>query len=304
MFTKKMAKAFAQTALLISAAMPAQAKDYTHSLGTVEINEVPKRVVVLGYGSLDFVDALGVTPIAMPQSLLPANLAKYKGKEFTNTGSLKEVNYETLFTLKPDLIIAEGRMAKIYKDLKDIAPVYMFQVDNKDYWKSTKAHWETVSEIFDKEEKGAELIKGIQTQIDELKQKNTQTPQTVLSTLSNGSSVMSLGSVSRFSFVYNEAGLQTSKSVNVKAKSRTHGDLISFEYIADAKPDILLVLDRDQAIGNSGKAKELFNNDLVNSTPAAKNGKIIYLDTSAWYLSAGGYQTTQTMIDELNHAVK
>lgn len=296
---------FTKAALLMVAITPAMAKTYTHSLGTVHIDEVPQRVVVLGFGSLDFVDALGVTPIAMPKKLLPDNLAKYKAEEFTNTGSLQEANYETLFTLKPDLIIAEGRMAKIYKDLAEIAPTYMFQIDSKNYWQTTQLHWNNLSDIFDKQQQGAELVADIQNKIDALKEKNIQTPLKALTTMSNGSNVSSFGPISRFSFIYQEAGFKNATSENVPAESRTHGDLISFEYIADAKPDVLFILDRDQAVGKAtGKAKQLFSNDLVKSTPAANNERLIYLAPAAWYLAAGGYHSIQVMINDLNRAIK
>ncbi|MEI8597414.1 ABC transporter substrate-binding protein [Vibrio sp. M60_M31a] len=132
MFGKTYLRVATSTLLLALAPIGAFAKTYQHSMGSVEINEVPKRVVVLGYGSLDYVDALGVTPIGVPKTLLPTTLEKYKGDSVENTGSVKEVNFETLFTLKPDLIIAEARMATIYKDLKDIAPTSLFEIDTKD----------------------------------------------------------------------------------------------------------------------------------------------------------------------------
>ncbi|UJF18387.1 siderophore ABC transporter substrate-binding protein [Vibrio sp. SS-MA-C1-2] len=290
------------TGLLLMTASVSYAKSYVHDLGSVNIDEVPQRVVVLGYGSLDFVDALGVTPVGMPKQLLPATLEKYKDAQFINTGSLKEVNYETLFTLKPDLIIAEGRMARIYKDLNEIAPTYMFQIDTKDYWNTTKKHWENLSEIFGKQQKGAELIANIDNKINQLHQQAEDKPLKTLTVMSNGSNITKFGAVSRFSFIYQEAGFKTSTSENVKTKAATHGNLISFEYIADAKPDVLLILDRDQAIGTAnGHAEELFDNSLVNSTPAAKNNEIKYLDPSAWYLASGGYQSTKVMIDDLNH---
>ncbi|ETX09376.1 Ferric anguibactin-binding protein [Marinomonas ushuaiensis DSM 15871] len=280
------------------------AKTYQHSLGTIDIDGVPQRVVVLGFGSLDFVDALGVEPIAVPKSLLPESLSKYKADKFANTGSLKEVNYETLFTLKPDLIIAEARMAELYKDLSDIAPVYMYRIDSENYWETTKNHWNNLSEIFNKQEKGKELVHNIQSKIDALNAKSTAKPLKALTVMSNGGNVTSFGPISRFSFVYQEAGFEVSKSVDVEVESRAHGDLISFEYIADAKPDVLLVLDRDQAIGKAnGKAKELFSNDLVESTPAAKNKRITYLEPVAWYLSSGGYHSTNLMIDDLSNAI-
>ncbi|MBB1271309.1 siderophore ABC transporter substrate-binding protein [Psychromonas sp. SR45-3] len=291
--------------LLVAVTSPAFATTYEHSLGTVEINGVPKRVVILGFGSLDFVDALGVTPIAMPKSLLPITLEKYKADKYVDTGTLQEVNYETLFTLKPDLIIAEGRMAKLYPDLAAIAPTYLFQVEAKHYWESTQKHWLNLSKILGKEEKGAQLIADIQNRIDKIKQKTQRTPLKVLTAMSNGSNITSFSPTSRFSFIYDEAGFMPSTSGNVASKNHTHGNLISFEYIADAQPDVLLILDRDQAIGKaSGQAQQLFNNALVNSIPAAKNGRIIYLDTTAWYLAAGGYRSIKQMILDLNNAIR
>lgn len=302
---KKMSKFLFCASLFALSTATVSAKSYEHSLGSVEIAEVPQRVVVLGYGSLDFVDALGVTPVGLPKTLLPENLSHYDNDEITNTGSLQEANFETLFTLKPDLIIAEGRMAKIYDDLKDIAPVYMYQIDTKNYWETTQFHWNNISEIFGKQAEGAALVAEVQAKIDDLNNRNQQQPLQALTVMSNGNNITSFSPVSRFSFVYQEAGFNTSKSVNVAAKSNTHGDLISFEYIADAKPDVLLILDRDQAIGSgSGQAKQLFNNGLVNATPAAQNGNVVYLDAAAWYLSAGGYHSTQVMIDDLNRAIK
>lgn len=292
-------------ALLLITSTSTFADTYRHSLGKIEINEVPQRVVILGFGSLDFVDALGVTPIAMPKKLLPTALNKYQAKEFINTGSLQEVNYETLFTIKPDLIIAEARMARIYKDLIDIAPTYMFQIDSKNYWESTQQHWQNISKILGKEERGKELIYEIQTKIDNLKQKQKKLSLKALTVMSNGSNVTSFGPNSRFSFVYNDAGFKTSTSNDIESTPSTHGNLISFEYIADASPDVLLILDRDQAIGKeSGQAKKLFNNPLINTTPAAKHQRIIYLNPAAWYLTAGGFNSLKTMINDLERAIR
>lgn len=304
-FAKNVFHGLLKVILLVVVTSPAFATTYEHSLGTVEINGVPKRVVVLGFGSLDFVDALGVTPIAMPKSLLPTTLEKYKADKYVDTGTLQEVNYETLFTLKPDLIIAEGRMAKLYPDLAAIAPTYLFQVEAKHYWESTQKHWLNLSKILGKEEKGAQLIADIQNRIDKIKQKTQRTPLKVLTAMSNGSNITSFSPTSRFSFIYDEAGFMPSTSTNVASKNHTHGNLISFEYIADAQPDVLLILDRDQAIGKaSGQAQQLFNNALVNSIPAAKNGRIIYLDTTAWYLAGGGYRSIKQMILDLNNAIR
>ncbi|GAM76430.1 hypothetical protein JCM19241_3967 [Vibrio ishigakensis] len=46
----------------------------------------------------------------------------------------------------------------MYDELSQIAPTYMFQIDNKDYWKTTQAHWQTLGDIFNQEQKVAEFI--------------------------------------------------------------------------------------------------------------------------------------------------
>lgn len=304
MFGKTSLRVATSTLLLALVPFGTMAKTYQHSMGSVEINDVPKRVVVLGYGSLDYVDALGITPVGVPKTLLPTTLEKYKGDSVVNTGSVIEVNFETLFTLKPDLIIAEGRMANSYKDLKDIAPTYMFEIDTKDYWKTTQTHWRVLGDIFNKEERAEQLIADVQAQIEQLHTKVAANPPRALTVSNSGNNLAMFGPDSRFSFVYNEAGFATSSSDNVKTKAGKHGNLISFEYIADAQPEVLLVLDREQAIGRSnGKAKALFDNELIKSTPAEKNNRVMFIDPAAWYLTAGGYQSTQTMIKELNQVI-
>jgi iron complex transport system substrate-binding protein len=304
MIHKKIIGLFFTFTLVITSTL-SLADTYKHSLGEIEINGVPKRVVVLGFGSLDFVDALGVTPIAMPKNLLPEALSKYKAEQFINTGSLQEVNYETLFTLKPDLIIAEIRMSALYKDLSSVAPTYMFEIDSNNYWKSTQQHWKNISKILGKEEQGTKLISDIQSKIDTLKKEQSKSSPKALTVMSNGSNITSFDANGRFSFIYNEAAFKPAISNDVKTTPNRHGNLISFEYIADAKPDVLFILDRDQAIGKEiGRAEKSFDNPLVNSTPAAKNKRIVYLDPAAWYLTAGGFNSLKTMISDLERAIR
>ncbi|MEF1228022.1 ferric anguibactin-binding protein, partial [Vibrio fortis] len=76
-------------------------------------------------------------------------------------------------------------------------------------------------------------------------------------------------------------------------------------YIADAKPEVIYVLDREQAIGRSeGRAKQLFDNALVAETPAAKLDNIVFIDSSAWYLAGGGVTATQRMLKDIDRTVK
>ncbi|MFH0263399.1 siderophore ABC transporter substrate-binding protein [Vibrio barjaei] len=291
--------------LTASFAMVANASAVTiqHFKGTSEFDETPKRVVVLGNGSLDVLDRLGVKPVGAPHSLLPDYLAKYKAST-GNTGSVGEPDFEAIFTLKPDVIIAENRMLRVYDELNKIAPTVMFYVDNGEYWQDTQANWRMLGELFDKEAEAEALIAETQAQFDKTASVVSKQDLNALMLMNNGNNVAMFNKGSRFSIVFDDFGFGESTSQSVAPIQGSHGNLISFEYVADAKPEVIFILDREQAIGRSvGKAKELFNNPLVNSTPAAQNKKIVYINPNAWYISGGGVTATQTMIADIDKAL-
>lgn len=294
------AKKLLLSSLILGAAFQANAETYKHSLGETKIDAVPERVVVLGQGSLDLLDALNIDPIAMPQALLPDYLAKYKADTYTNSGSAKEPNFETIYTLKPDLIIGEGRQIDVYDELEEIAPTYMFVIDDQDYWATTQAHWRSVGKIFDKEAEVEKLIEQTNQNIAKLHQQAQEHPLKTLLIMNNGNKLALFGENSRFSVVFDEFGLTPAQAAPDVKPTGSHGNLISFEYIANAKPDAMLILDREQAIGrSSGNAKKLFTNPLVDTTPAAEANRVVFLDSNAWYLSAGGFQSTNKMIQDV-----
>lgn len=300
--SKALTKVLAVATLALSTLFSAtsMAKTYTHNLGTVEINEVPQRVVVLGQGSLDVLDEMGIEPVGLVKPLLPHFLTEYSADKYQSVGSLQEPNFEAIYMLKPDLIIAEGRVAKLYKELSEIAPTYMFQIDNQDYWKTTQEHWTNLGEIFGKQDKVAELIETTDARITQVHQAAQSEKLRTLAVMNNGNNLAMFGEKSRFSIIFQEFGFIPAHAQNTKPTG-THGNLISFEYIADAKPEAMIILDREQAIGrSSGRAEALFDNALVHGTPAYQANHMVFMDPSAWYISAGGYKATHIMIDDVS----
>ena len=109
--------------LSMAAADEAKTITATHTLGTVELPVNPKRVAVLDYGSLETISELGVTPaLALPKKFLPPYLSKFSGEQYTDLGTVKEFNIETINAFKPDLIIISGRQQDYYQKLSSIAP--------------------------------------------------------------------------------------------------------------------------------------------------------------------------------------
>ncbi len=87
-------------------------------------------------------------------------------------------------------------------------------------------------------------------------------------------------------------------------KTGTHGDVISYEFIREANPKNILVIDRNSLHAKSDHdlAKAL-DNDLVKATSAYKNKKITFLDVDAWYLAMSGVTATEKMVSEIKHTI-
>lgn len=274
-----------------------------HIGGKTEINGIPERVVVLGHGSLDALNYLGVTPVGSLHSLLPDYLAKYKDLT-VNSGSFHEPNLEALFTLKPDLIIIENRMSHMYEEISKIAPSILFYVEDGQYWQDTQKNWRMLGEIFAKQDVIERKIAETNSLFERAKKKTKQQGADALMVMNNGGKVTMYNEGSRFSIIFDEFGFRDASKNRVQNTAGTHGNLISFEYIFDAKPNVMFVLDRESAIGtNSGKAQAHFDNDLVNATPAGQSNKVIFIDPNAWYLTAGGITATEKIIADVYKAL-
>lgn len=284
---------------LAAASNYVQAVTITHIKGSTTLNNQPKRVVVLGNASLDVLDKIGIQPIGAPHSLLPNYLKKYENST-RNTGTTAEPDFEAIYMLKPDLIIAENRMLTLYDELSEIAPTIMFYVNTGHYWQDSIKNWRMLGKLFNKEETVESYINKVQGRIDKTETLIAKKGLNALVIMSNGKSIAKFDENSRFSLIFNQFKFKPARSKNVASRKGRHGELISFEYIADAKPDTVFILDRQQAIGrSSGRAQTLFNNSLVQTTPAATNNKITFLNSNAWYISSGGITATNLMIDDI-----
>ncbi|WP_413283710.1 siderophore ABC transporter substrate-binding protein [Vibrio sp. MA40-2] len=275
------------------------AASVNHLFGTTTVDTPPKRVAVIGVGALDALDYFAITPIAVSHgTTYPKYLEKYNGDKFASTGSLFEPDFEAIYTLKPDLIVVGARGSKFYKELQEIAPTLVFTLDDKkSYWESTQQQWRNLGTLFNIESQVEQTIADFDVQIEKIKQHNQANEHDALTVMSSGGNVTTFGAHSRFSVIYTDFAFK--ESVHDIKDSR-HGDLVSYEFIRDAKPSTLFVVDRDKLV-NKGKSntRAAFDNDLVKATPAYKNDRVIFLDINAWYLAIAGVNATQQMIDDI-----
>lgn len=271
-----------------------------HKQGQLQLDKPPKRVVSFDLASLDTLDALGVEVVGAPRDFIPEPLAKYQDDQYTHVGSLFEPDFEALAALQPDLIIIGGRAAPAYRQLSRLAPTLDLTHDYQHFMDDLRLSSRLLGQLFNKEEAVEKLLADLDERLEATRQLG-QEAGTGLVILTSGGRISAYGSGSRTGWIHDELGIQP---VSTGVQASTHGDPISFEFLLQANPDYLFVLDRDTAIqSGKGSARALLDNDLVHQMTAYQKDQIIYLDSVTWYTLVSGLNATRRMIDEIHAAL-
>lgn len=275
--------------LVAAAALPVVAVQAAETLTVQTFNEKnapvevvipkdPKRVAVLDYAVLDTMDAwgLGDRVTALPKSTALPWLAKYKNdSKIVNTGTPKEVDFEALMASEPDVIFVSGRLEQTKAKLVQLGGIF-----------GKTAEAEAAGRAFD--ERAAAI-------------RTASAGRTAVVGMVTSSHFNMLGLKSKGSLIGNEFGFK-----NIAHGANTdHGSESSFELLVKLNPDFIFVCDRDSAISRPGArlAQDVMTNPLVERTDAAKNGRIVHLTSSAWYLAEGGLRATDMMFADIEKAL-
>jgi len=299
-FTKGIAAALIG-GLLAATSVPALAEDIlvTHAQGETSVPVNPAKVITFDLATIDTLDALGVEIAGLPGTNLPEYLSKYGEDKYLKVGSLFEPDYEAVAAAAPDLIIVAGRSSAAYPELAKIAPTIDLSNDWTKFEASIRANSEILGQIFSKQDE----IKALETKLDEsIATAKAKAPEagTALVILTNAGEVTAFGPGSRFGWLYDTLGLKAAAS---SAEAGAHGDAVSFEYILEANPDWLFVIDRDAATGGAEAAKQVLDNELVGQTNAWKNGHVVYLDPVRTYIINGGLPAFTLLVDQVADAL-
>ncbi|MFB7598660.1 ABC transporter substrate-binding protein [Streptomyces sp. NPDC056160] len=135
---KDFGSAAEKTAAMGTDAKPGQwPRTIKHAMGTTELEQQPRRVVVLDVGELDNVVSLGIKPVGVAYTEGSPHLPSYlKGAGSPKSvGTISSLNLEAIAALKPDLILgSQLRAADSYDELSKIAPT-VFSVRPGFTWK-------------------------------------------------------------------------------------------------------------------------------------------------------------------------
>lgn len=275
----------------------------TDALGEEEVPLNPESVVVFDMGVLDTLDTLGVDAITgvAKGGAVPSYLEKYASDDYVTVGDLFEPDLEAIPRAEPDLIIVGGRSAAMHDTLEktfEDVPVLDMSVDETSYLESSRKNIETLASIFEKEQQAQDKLAEYDDRIAALRTKAADAGEGLV-LLTSGGEVTAYSLNSRFGFLHQDFGVRPATKQLGDRESR-HGEAVSFEFIREADPDLLYVVDRDAAIGEEGKtAEEILDNALVKKTSAWKNDKVTYVDAEAWYIVVGGLTSLGTLLDDV-----
>ena len=278
-----------------------------HPLGTTVVTQLPQRVVAFDMSELDTLDQLGAPVVGIAKDYVTSFLTRYRDDtNVADVGSTIQPNLERLHALKPDLILISPLQAHSYKELSQIAPTVYDDVvlTNKkgNLIETAKAHLTLLGRILDKPELARQKVAEMDAKVEQTSQVTAGRPEKALIVLHNNGAFTSYGVKSRYGFVFDTLGV---KPASTDIEAGLHGQPISNEFIQQADPDILYVIDRT-AVMEHRPALDLksLDNPLLRKTKAWNNGRVIFVDAQTWYLCTASVTCLNRMADEVVEGYK
>ena len=272
---------------------------------SVVVPKSPSKVVVMNYGALDTLDALGKGSIVIgaPLSVLPSYLEQYKNANIADTGNMKEPSIDAIKQAKPQLIIIDGRQASKTQELSKIAPVINLSVDAKNYLESTKKHINLLADITGTENTASTLIQALDVKINNAQSVAQSSPKKAIVAIHNDGKMILINASSSAALIHDV--LKVKRAVPFFIQPINNGErpkptFIDNYYVSDVKPDIIYVVDRSKAIGQTAMKEDFFDAKIL----AASNTQVVYLTPDLWYLSGGGAESLDRQIDEVINGLK
>jgi iron complex transport system substrate-binding protein len=266
--------------------------------GPVTVGKTPQTLAVFDIAAVDTLSSLGVKIAGLPDNLYVPELAGLRSGADV-VGTIFEPDLEALSALAPDLIVVGGRSSPQLAATSRVAPTIDMTMDGDDLFAQAKQRLEAYGALIGKQLEAtalaAELDGILLSTRAAVKDKGK-----ALILMTSGPKVTAYGRGSRFGWVH--SALELPAAVE-DVEAATHGEAVSFEFVRDANPDWLIVVDRAAAIGSGEQnAKATLDNELVAQTTAWKKGQVIYMPAADFYIAAGGVQSMKRVLETVRNA--
>lgn len=264
--------------------------------GDVEIPANPERIVDLS-GNSDILSILGYKVVGTANSdaydytKFPSYLEEtLKDAAIVGFSMQDTMDIEAIMNLTPDLIIISTVQEKMYEQLQEIAPTLMIQLEALNWKDDIK----TFAKLFNKEEAADTWIANYENKAKESGagvKESLGADTTYLAFLASGGQFYVFDGAGFGTILYEDMGL--AKPEGMPAQSDISLPVVTFEGLAEIKADYIFVLatDEDLAVLN--------DNAIWKSIPAVKDGKIINLSASPYFVQGYSSIGRDLLIDEI-----
>ncbi|WP_141505177.1 AraC family transcriptional regulator [Paenibacillus luteus] len=255
----------------------AQTRIVPTAMGDVEVPANPKRVVVLYL--LGDVVAMGIKPVGVSEVSEGAAFEKELA-DVESLGTWFEINPEAVMALDPDLIIVPSE--ETYNKLKQIAPTIYVPYDTM----TTGERLALLGQAFGKEQETQALLDNFNAKVEESKEKLSAAglKDKTVTIIEGGKKEMAVIASKQFGrgsqIVYEYLDMKAPEILQKKIDVATEasGDSVSMEVLPEYIDDYVI---RSSYEGMD----DLTTNQIWNSIPAVKEGRLIELSFSLSYYS-------------------
>lgn len=248
--------------------------------GEIKIPANPTKVVGLSVVYPEFLEALGVTPIAVQN--FHADFPTYLQEPFKDTlkmGIAETPNFEMILASDPDLILAPVWWSgKDYDQLSEIAPTVL--LPQRDDWRD---ELKDIGEVLGKQDIADKVIQDLAAQEAEAKQKldDLVGNETVMYMMVMPNSFFLYGDqIDRGKFIHTTLGLEMIPNFPDKDPSLS----ISLEKLPEYNPDHLIIQLNDE---NNAEVKQTYEDMLDSSLwknmNAVKKNQVYTMAGRDWF---------------------
>lgn len=252
-----------------------------HSWGTTEVPLRPKRIVVLDLPFLDAFCALGQPVVGFAgtsDKAVPAYLKDRlpDGNHPTFVGERKQPNLEVIYSLKPDLIVANpDRHKMIRQQLESVAPTIALTDDSLD---QVREMIRVFAVITDRNDESGILNEQLALSLEQVRQTQVGQPRVLLvgafedefSTWTEGSFIGSLFQEMGADYAFKEAPRAS--------ESQTEVAKVTIEGLAQLNPDFLFVY---------GDPSRWDQNHIYRGLQANLDERVLQVDRDLWSRARG-----------------
>lgn len=272
--------------MMFVALLPGQvlARDVNHAMGTTNVPDEPKRVVVLTNEATEAVLELGVTPVGAVKSWFGDPWYPFLGDQLEGVeqlGTELDVNLELVASLQPDLIIGSTkRHEDIYTQLSAIAPT-VYVVNATDFQKNMV----TYADALGKAAEGDASLADYNADLEKLKKALGEAANETVSVVRFVPGQMYAYQIKSFSGLvladigFGRPGIQAEEAFAAP---------IGRESIPDMDADKLFYLTFDTGNGEGLALRdEMLSDPLWAELSAVKNERAFDVDDGIWATSQG-----------------